>query len=110
MGAARSGVRAGCAARGRTALGDADERRTEDTVPNPVAPLQLPQHGALWHLLGLLEGDGVVLARVERLALGGLGRRDALRLEHRPQLAVDGADALDPRRLLQVRGHVLDGT
>ncbi len=71
---------------------DDDHGGTEDAVAEHVALLHLGDDLAL---LALAVHDGLVVARVEVLALG-LDLSDAARLQDRLELAVDEADAVDP--------------
>ena len=82
--------------RPRPAVGDGDERRPDDPVPEAVAPPDLLDDRAVRQASAGHVGDGIVDARVERLPAPRLDRRDALAVEQESELAVDRRDAVGP--------------
>src|SRR3954463_14881815 len=92
-------------------LGHRHERRSDDTVAQPVAAAQLLDDLAAAAARSRNRGNRVVLARVEAGAWRGLDCAHAFALEELPKLAIDRRNALDPR-LVRPRGRLramLDG-
>ncbi len=78
------------------AVGDRDERRADDPVPEAVASPDLLDDRAVRQAGPGHVGDGVVDTGIERLPGPRFDRRDALAVEQESELPVDRGDAVGP--------------
>src|ERR1700704_736221 len=91
------------------AVGNRDECRTDDPVAESIAASDLLDNLAVAPAAARHVDDRVVLAWIEGASGRGVDLIDALALEQRPQFAIDGGDAVDPRAGGDVLGPGVDG-